>query len=101
MAPPQIWSFHLVYIHAGLFPITQFILYGLSEHLLSGHLSLSQVVALSQMGLMENASTEFGAMRGGMCGDEPGLGKTVTSLALIASTAGLRPASPAGTVSVY
>mmetsp|Transcript_1318 Transcript_1318/g.2709 ORF Transcript_1318/g.2709 Transcript_1318/m.2709 type:complete len:272 (+) Transcript_1318:200-1015(+) len=39
-----------------------------------------QTVSLSQMCLMENACTDFGAMRGGIFGDEPGLGKTVTSL---------------------
>ena len=38
---------------------------------------------------------EFGALRGGIFGDEPGLGKTVTALALIAATARTRPHQPA------
>mmetsp|Transcript_23164 Transcript_23164/g.51928 ORF Transcript_23164/g.51928 Transcript_23164/m.51928 type:complete len:292 (+) Transcript_23164:91-966(+) len=39
-----------------------------------------QVVALDEMARMENASADFGAMRGGIFADEPGMGKTVTSL---------------------
>jgi hypothetical protein len=37
---------------------------------------------------------KFGALRGGILGDAPGLGKTITMLALIASTAGVRPVLP-------
>jgi hypothetical protein len=36
----------------------------------------------------------FGALRGGVLGDAPGLGKTITTLALISSTAGRRPVNP-------
>ena len=42
----------------------------------------------------ENKNTTFGALRGGILGDAPGLGKTITMLSLIASTAGLRPVEP-------
>ena len=37
----------------------------------------------------------FGDLRGGILGDEPGLGKTVTVMALIAHTAGALPQAPA------
>ena len=37
---------------------------------------------------------QFGDLRGGILGDAPGLGKTVTVLALVASTAGRRPRQP-------
>jgi len=41
---------------------------------------------------MENPQdASFGVLRGGILGDAPGLGKTITTLALIASTAGTRP----------
>mmetsp|Transcript_8580 Transcript_8580/g.14464 ORF Transcript_8580/g.14464 Transcript_8580/m.14464 type:complete len:1179 (-) Transcript_8580:110-3646(-) len=53
-----------------------------------------QIVSLNRMTQIENASKEFGALRGGIFGDEPGLGKTVTTLALVASTAGLMPQLP-------
>ena len=42
----------------------------------------------------ENTNTEFGALRGGILGDAPGLGKTITMLAHIASTAGCKPVQP-------
>ena len=42
----------------------------------------------------ENKNTNFGALRGGVLGDAPGLGKTITMLAMIASTSGLRPVEP-------
>jgi len=40
------------------------------------------------------AGWEFGAMRGGILADDPGLGKTVTMLALVLSTLGTPPALP-------
>ena len=40
------------------------------------------------------AGWEFGQMRGGILGDDPGLGKTVTMLALIVSTIGVPPERP-------
>lgn len=42
----------------------------------------------------ENNNTHFGALRGGILGDAPGLGKTITMLSLIANTAGCRPQTP-------
>jgi hypothetical protein len=53
-----------------------------------------QLASLRAMYEMENRSNHFGALRGGILGDAPGLGKTITSLALISSTAGIRPISP-------
>ena len=53
-----------------------------------------QLASLRAMYEMENRSNHFGALRGGVLGDAPGLGKTITSLALISSTAGIRPRSP-------
>ena len=41
-----------------------------------------------------NSPIPFGALRGGILADAPGLGKSITMLAMIASTAGTRPASP-------
>ena len=46
------------------------------------------------MHIAENKNTAFGALRGGILGDAPALGKTITMLSLIASTAGLRPVEP-------
>jgi hypothetical protein len=54
-----------------------------------------QVASLYAMQCIENCDQSFGALRGGIFGDEPGLGKTVTVLALVASTAGLYPQRPA------
>lgn len=54
-----------------------------------------QIVSLKRMTEIENASSAFGALRGGIFGDEPGLGKTVTTLALVATTAGVMPQKPA------
>ncbi len=54
-----------------------------------------QLVGLNYMTNIENRSSGFGDLRGGIFGDEPGLGKTVTCLALIASSAGTVPTSPA------
>lgn len=50
-----------------------------------------QMLDLKNMKLLENKSKEFGALRGGIFADDPGLGKTITSLALITSTAGQLP----------
>jgi hypothetical protein len=54
-----------------------------------------QIVSLNRMTQIENGCTDFGALRGGIFGDEPGLGKTVTTLALVATTAGVLPQKPA------
>lgn len=54
-----------------------------------------QIVSLNRMTQIENENQDFGALRGGIFGDEPGLGKTVTTLALVATTAGLLPQVPA------
>ncbi|KAL3784494.1 hypothetical protein HJC23_013637 [Cyclotella cryptica] len=55
-----------------------------------------QLASLHAMHLAENASANlaFGSLRGGILGDAPGLGKTITMLALICSTAGLKPVDP-------
>ena len=53
-----------------------------------------QNVSLRWMYQAENNSTAFNALRGGIIGDAPGLGKTVTVLALILSTAGRVPVEP-------
>lgn len=50
-----------------------------------------QLASLQAMHRAENANTAFGALRGGILGDAQGLGKTITMLALIASTSELRP----------
>lgn len=54
-----------------------------------------QVISLSKMTEIENRDQTFGALRGGVFADEPGLGKTVTALALISSSVGTMPTSPA------
>ena len=56
-----------------------------------------QLASLRTMMELENPrsrSNNFGTLRGGILGDAPGLGKTITMLALIANTAGKRPVSP-------
>ncbi|KAL7522106.1 hypothetical protein ACHAWX_006795 [Stephanocyclus meneghinianus] len=55
-----------------------------------------QLASLQAMHLAENSSANlaFGSLRGGILGDAPGLGKTITMLALICSTAGLKPVDP-------
>jgi hypothetical protein len=59
-----------------------------------GGLFAHQLASLRAMYEMEHAHLHFGALRGGILGDAPGLGKTITLLALVASTAGLRPVTP-------
>ncbi len=53
-----------------------------------------QLASLKAMHKMENSNTAFGSLRGGVLGDAPGLGKTVSTLALISSTSGKRPINP-------
>ena len=53
-----------------------------------------QNVSLRWMKKVENYTDVFGALRGGVLADAPGLGKTVTMIALIASTAGQLPVEP-------
>ena len=55
-----------------------------------------QLASLHAMHSAENSSANlaFGSLRGGILGDAPGLGKTITMLALICSTAGLKPVDP-------
>jgi len=53
-----------------------------------------QNVSLRWMTKTENFTEEFGKLRGGVIADAPGLGKTVTMLALIVSTAGKMPIEP-------
>mmetsp|Transcript_30569 Transcript_30569/g.64684 ORF Transcript_30569/g.64684 Transcript_30569/m.64684 type:complete len:1068 (-) Transcript_30569:106-3309(-) len=53
-----------------------------------------QLSSLRAMHRAENNNTTFGALRGGILGDAPGLGKTITMLGLIGSTSGLRPVEP-------
>jgi len=53
-----------------------------------------QLASLQAMHRAENSNPHFGALRGGILADAPGLGKTITMLALITSTAGQRPRSP-------
>jgi hypothetical protein len=53
-----------------------------------------QISSLEQMTKIENQSDEFDTLRGGILADEPGLGKTVTILALISSSSGTKLANP-------
>ncbi|CAB9506280.1 SNF2 family N-terminal domain [Seminavis robusta] len=53
-----------------------------------------QLASLQAMHKAENANKDYGALRGGILADAPGLGKTITTLALIISTAGRRPTVP-------
>jgi hypothetical protein len=50
--------------------------------------------SLSQLIRMENRTTKFGELRGGILADAPGLGKSVTMLALICSTCSTLPVLP-------
>ena len=53
-----------------------------------------QLASLRAMHRAENAETGYGALRGGVLADAPGLGKSITVLGLITSTAGKRPLAP-------
>jgi len=53
-----------------------------------------QLASLEAMHQAENSSPKFGALRGGILADAPGLGKTISTLALITSTAGRRVQNP-------
>jgi hypothetical protein len=53
-----------------------------------------QLASLASMHKAENNNVAFGSLRGGILGDAPGLGKTITMLSLIVNTAGLRPVEP-------
>jgi hypothetical protein len=59
-----------------------------------GGLFLHQLASLEAMHRAENSSKGYGALRGGILGDAPGLGKTITLLALLCSTSGVRPIAP-------
>lgn len=80
-----------VYLHItpGLFQTP----YG-SENMCSLH--FHQITSLKALRAIEEqqADVSFGSLRGGIFADEPGLGKTVTTLALISSTAGTLPQIP-------
>ena len=53
-----------------------------------------QITSLRWMTSAENKNTEFGSLRGGILADAPGLGKTVTAISLVLSTAGTVPKEP-------
>ena len=53
-----------------------------------------QLASLHSMHQLEHRSKQFGDLRGGILGDAPGLGKTITMLSLIANTAGQRTVNP-------
>jgi hypothetical protein len=53
-----------------------------------------QLASLCAIQKAENRCTDYGALRGGILGDAPGLGKSITMLAAIAATAGQRPRVP-------
>jgi hypothetical protein len=76
-----------VYCFPGLFQT----LYGNEYHC---RLHDHQLTSLHAMLAIENNSSEFGTLRGGIFADEPGLGKTVTILALITATMGILPKKP-------
>jgi len=53
-----------------------------------------QLASLRLMHRLETRESHYGALRGGLLADAPGLGKTITMLGLIVSTAGQRPQTP-------
>ncbi|GKY95765.1 hypothetical protein MPSEU_000537300 [Mayamaea pseudoterrestris] len=60
-----------------------------------GGLFPHQLASLKAMHEAENRTEQYGELRGGILGDAPGLGKTITLLALVAATAGQRVVAPA------
>jgi len=60
-------------------------------HKRGGALYPHQLHSVAHMLAAETRSLDFNALRGGILGDEPGLGKTVTVMALILHTAGTLP----------
>jgi hypothetical protein len=60
----------------------------------NGGLFPHQLASLQACYEAENSDTRYGALRGGILADAPGLGKSITLLALITSTAGRRPTAP-------
>ena len=60
-----------------------------------GGLFRHQLASLAAMRRAEESTKSYGALRGGVLGDAPGLGKSVSVLALILSTAGELPRRPA------
>mmetsp|Transcript_10699 Transcript_10699/g.18264 ORF Transcript_10699/g.18264 Transcript_10699/m.18264 type:complete len:1056 (+) Transcript_10699:111-3278(+) len=76
------------------FPAYPGILCTESDRKLGAGLFTHQLASLAAMHKAENNSVTFGSLRGGILGDAPGLGKTITMLSLIVNTAGLRPVEP-------
>jgi SNF2 family DNA or RNA helicase len=76
------------------FPAYPGILCTESDRKLGAGLFRHQLASLAAMHKAENNHVSFGSLRGGILGDAPGLGKTITMLSLIVNTAGLRPVEP-------
>jgi hypothetical protein len=76
------------------FPAYPGILCTESDRKLGAGLFRHQLASLAAMHKAENNNVSFGSLRGGILGDAPGLGKTITMLSLIVNTAGLRPVEP-------
>lgn len=76
------------------FPAYPGILSTVSDRKLGAGLFRHQLASLAAMHKAENNSVSFGSLRGGILGDAPGLGKTITMLSLIVNTAALRPVEP-------
>lgn len=55
-----------------------------------------QLSSVCRMYQMENYSRKFGVLRGGILGDDAGLGKTITILSLCLTTIGQLPTQPRG-----
>ena len=67
---------------------------GLFRGKVIGGLFKHQLASLKAMRRLETATKQFGKLRGGVLADAPGLGKTVTVLALVLATAGELPTVP-------
>ena len=76
------------------FPAFPGILCTESDKKMGAGLFRHQLASLAAMNRAENNSNKFGALRGGILGDAPGLGKTITMLSLIVNTAGLKCVEP-------